>query len=124
MAARAYRLGAAPRPHLDFDRPAFLAKTGLLVDEAGKALAVVQQSDQPHESKIPTKCHIRQHLTGPTSFKRCVGGLLPRSGAVGKKLAVRRARCAARRENCGILHAVLTPSVELESVAHNPAQTS
>jgi hypothetical protein len=68
MAARAHRLGAAPGPHLDFDRPAVLAKTSLLIDEAGKVLAVVQQGDQPHESKTSKKRHIGQHLNGQTCF--------------------------------------------------------
>src|SRR5215813_2640709 len=58
MAARAHRLGAAPGPHFDFDRPTVLAKTSLVIDETRKVLAVVQQGDQPHESKTSRKRHI------------------------------------------------------------------
>src|SRR5215813_10068415 len=65
MAAGAHRLGAAPGPHFDFDRPAVLAKTSLLIDEAGKVLAVVQQGDQPHESKTSRKRHFGQHFNRP-----------------------------------------------------------
>lgn len=51
MAARAHRLGAAPRPHVDFDRPLVAAQPRLRVDEARNVVAVVEDGDQLHGSK-------------------------------------------------------------------------
>lgn len=44
-------LGTAARPDLDFDGLGFCAEAGLLVDEAGKTLTMVQKGDQLHGSE-------------------------------------------------------------------------
>ena len=48
MAARAYRLRATARSHVNLDGAFVRAKPRLLVDEAWKVMAVVEEGDQPH----------------------------------------------------------------------------
>jgi hypothetical protein len=58
MAARTHRLGTAARPHADFDQAAVRAQPRLLVDEARKVMAVVEEGDQPHARKVPSKSQV------------------------------------------------------------------
>lgn len=48
MAARAYRLRATARSHVNLDGAFVWAKPRLLVDEPRKVMAVVEEGDQPH----------------------------------------------------------------------------
>src|SRR6202166_952486 len=48
----------AARPDVNLDGAAFLTKPRLLVDEAWKVLAVVEEGDQPHGRKIQSKGRI------------------------------------------------------------------
>ena len=55
MTSRAHRLRPAARPHVDLDGPVFRAQPGVLVDEAWKVMAVVEEPDQPHGCKVHSK---------------------------------------------------------------------
>src|ERR1700688_649117 len=54
----AARSPIAARPDVNLDGAAFLTKPRLLVDEAWKVLAVVEEGDQPHGRKIQSKGRI------------------------------------------------------------------
>ena len=56
MTARTNRSRAAARPHGDLDGLAWCAMPRALVNETGKVLVVVQQGDQPHDSRTQGSC--------------------------------------------------------------------
>src|SRR5437016_9838768 len=84
MTAGAHRLCAAARSHVDLDNAAFRAKPRLLVDEARKVMAVVEEGDQPHASKVQNHrrvdCQFARHVTSRTGARGCRPcSLMPRS---------------------------------------------
>ena len=55
MAARTYRLRAAAGSHENLDGAFVWAKPSLLVDEARKVMALIEEGDQPHGRKAQRK---------------------------------------------------------------------
>ena len=56
---------------MNLDGAAFRAKPRLLVDEAWKVLAVVEEGDQPHGRKIQSKGRIGRHVSSEPQMASC-----------------------------------------------------
>src|SRR6516164_9895055 len=64
MTARAHRPCAAARSHVDLDGAALRAQPRLLVDEARKVMAVVEEGDQPHAGQVQNTSQVDGRALG------------------------------------------------------------
>src|ERR1700722_4780686 len=122
MTARAHRSRAAPRPDRDLNGLVGRTKPGFFINKTGKVLIVVQQGDQPHDSRTQ-RSFAAEQATRTTGCRRSLANLLSGPRSVATQLGVGGTRHPLRPAHGAMLPAVPAPPAELASVAQDFAPT-